>query len=111
MGLTQEARAWQALGDATRRRIFERLARRRLAVFELARELPVSRPAVSQHLKVLMRAGLVTAARQGRRRLYGVEPKGVAMMRRYLDRLWEDALVSFKAFAENEESDKEKHDA
>lgn len=94
--------ALQALGDPTRREIFERLARRPLAVIDLANALPVSRPAVSQHLRVLKDAGLVIARQQGTRRVYQVDPKGIEMMRQYLDRMWDKALGSFKAFAERE---------
>ncbi len=92
--------ALQALGDPTRREIFECLARRPLAVADLANVLPVSRPAVSQHLRVLKDAGLVIMRQQGTRHVYQVDPKGVEMMRQYLDRMWDRALASFKAFAE-----------
>lgn len=91
-----------ALADPTRRQIFERIARRALAVGEIAEGLPVSRPAVSQHLKVLKDAGLVTDERDGTRRVYRVDPKGVEAMRRYLDRFWDRALAAFKAAAEKE---------
>jgi DNA-binding transcriptional ArsR family regulator len=94
--------ALQALSDPTRREIFERVARRSLAVVDIASGLPVSRPAVSQHLRVLKDAGLVVARRYGTRRLYHVDPKGIEAMRRYLDRMWDKALASFKAFAEGE---------
>ena len=93
-----------ALSDPTRRLIFERLARRPRAVGELAEGLPVSRPAVSQHLKVLRDAGLVLDARDGRRRLYRVNPDGVAGMRAYLDRFWGDALAAFESAAKTEEN-------
>jgi DNA-binding transcriptional ArsR family regulator len=92
--------ALQALGDPTRREIFERLARRPLAVIDLANTLPVSRPAVSQHLRVLKDAGLVIVRQEGTRHVYQVDPQGVEMMRQYLDRMWDKALSSFKAFAE-----------
>ena len=92
--------ALQALGDPTRREIFECLARRPLAVTDLANALPVSRPAVSQHLRVLKDAGLVIMRQDGTRHVYQVDPKGVEMMRRYLDRMWDKALASFKVFAE-----------
>jgi DNA-binding transcriptional ArsR family regulator len=95
--------ALEALGDPTRRQIFERLARGPRAVGEVATGLSVSRPAVSQHLKVLMTAGLASADAVGTRRLYRVDPKGIEAMRGYLDRLWDHALTSFKAFAEREE--------
>ncbi len=91
-----------ALADPTRRLIFERLARRRLSVGELAEGLPVSRPAVSQHLKVLKEAGLVVDRAEGTRRLYQVDPRGVEAMRDYLDRFWDRALAAFKAAVEGE---------
>ena len=89
-----------ALGDGTRREIFERLALRPHTVGELARELPVSRPAVSQHLKVLLDAELVLVNPMGTRRIYHVNPEGVAAMRAYFDRFWTRALAAFKAAAE-----------
>jgi len=92
--------ALQALGDPTRREIFECLARRPLAVTDLANALPVSRPAVSQHLRVLKDAGLVIMRPKGTRHVYQVDPKGLEMMRQYLDRMWDKALASFKVFAE-----------
>lgn len=82
--------------------IFEHLAKRPLAVVELANVVPISRPAVSQHLKVLKDAGLVMVRQEGTRHLYQVDPKGVEMMRQYLDRMWGKALASFKAFAERD---------
>src|SRR5947209_14790790 len=88
---------WTALGDPTRRAIFEHLAERPRAVGELARELPVSRPAVSQHLKVLKGAGLVVGRPVGTRRIYQVDPDGLAELRAYLDRFWNQALVAYKA--------------
>ena len=92
--------ALQALGDPTRREIFECLARRPLAVTDLANARPVSRPAVSQHLRVLKDAGLVIVRQEGTRHVYQVDPQGVEMMRQYLDRMWDKALASFKVFAE-----------
>src|SRR6188472_179167 len=89
-----------ALADPTRRAIFERLAERPSAVGELARELPVSRPAVSQHLKVLKDAGLVIDRRAGNRRIYQLDPAGVGALRAYLDRFWNQALAAFKTAAE-----------
>jgi DNA-binding transcriptional ArsR family regulator len=91
-----------ALGDPTRRLVFERLARKALSVGEIAAGLPVSRPAVSQHLKVLTDAGLVTHDRDGARRVYRVDPRGIEAMRNYLDRFWDRALAAFKAAAEKE---------
>jgi DNA-binding transcriptional ArsR family regulator len=94
--------ALTALGDPTRRTIFERLADRPQAVGELAGELPVSRPAVSQHLKVLKDAGLVADQRAGNRRVYQVEPDGVVALRAYLDRFWSRSLTAFKAAADQQ---------
>ena len=94
---------FSALADPTRRQIFERVARRPRPVGELAEGLAVSRPAVSQHLKVLADAGLVVATRDGNRRLYRVNPRGVAGMRSYLDRFWTDALAAFEDAARAEE--------
>jgi DNA-binding transcriptional ArsR family regulator len=89
-----------ALADPTRREIFERLADRPSAVGILARELPVSRPAVSQHLKVLKEAGLVSDWAAGNRRIYQINPDGVDAMRTYLDRFWNRSLAAFKVAAE-----------
>jgi len=97
---TYEADGWSALGDQTRRAIFMRLADRPSAVGDLARELPVSRPAVSQHLKVLKDAGLVLDRRAGTRRIYQLNPKGIAALRADLDRFWGKALVAYKAAVE-----------
>jgi DNA-binding transcriptional ArsR family regulator len=94
--------AMDALGDPTRRAIFERLAAGPRAVGELAGELPVSRPAVSQHLKVLKDAGLVSVARAGTRRLYRLDPDGVGAVRAYFDEFWNQALAAFKAAVEQE---------
>jgi DNA-binding transcriptional ArsR family regulator len=92
-----------ALGDPTRRAIFELLAVHPRAVGELARELPVSRPAVSQHLKVLKEVALVTDSAEGTRRLYRVDPRGVHALRDYLDQLWDNALAAFAAAVEEEQ--------
>jgi DNA-binding transcriptional ArsR family regulator len=89
-----------ALADPTRRAIFERVAERPRAVGELARELPVSRPAVSQHLKVLKDAGLVSDYAAGSRRIYQLNPDGLGVMRAYLDGFWTRALAAFKDAAE-----------
>jgi len=89
-----------ALADPTRRTIFERLAEQPRAVGELAADMPVSRPAVSQHLKVLKDAGLVVGRPEGNRRIYQLDPDGVDALRRYLDQFWSTALVAFKAAAE-----------
>jgi len=91
---------WSALGDPTRREIFELVARRPSAVGELAEELPVSRPAVSQHLKVLKDAGLVVDRRDGNRRIYQLNLDGIGALRAYLDQFWNEALAAFKKVAE-----------
>jgi DNA-binding transcriptional ArsR family regulator len=93
-------RLLDALGDPTRRAIFEQLGERPLAVVDLAAQLPVSRPAVSQHLKVLKEAGLVRDVQVGTRRVYSLDPDGLAGLRDYLDRFWNTALQSFKARVE-----------
>ena len=89
-----------ALGDPTRKAIFERLAAGPLAVGEIARDMPVSRPAVSQHLRVLKEARLVTDRPAGNRRLYEVDPAGVRALREYFDSFWNQALLAFKEAAE-----------
>jgi DNA-binding transcriptional ArsR family regulator len=94
-----------ALGDPTRRAIFERLADRPWAVGELARELPVSRPAVSQHLKVLKDAGLVIDRSEGPRRIYRLDPDGVGELRGYLDQFWQRALLAFQAAVEQRDEE------
>jgi DNA-binding transcriptional ArsR family regulator len=96
------ATAMEALGDATRREIMERLRGGPRPVGEIAAGLPVSRPAVSQHLRVLKEAGLVTERKDGTRRLYRIEPEAIADLRAYLDSFWEQALAGFKAAAESE---------
>ena len=98
--MTYAADGWAALGDPTRRAIFERLADGPRSVGELARGLPVSRPAVSQHLKVLKDAGLVTDRPDGNRRLYQINADGVGALRAYLDRFWNQSLAAFKRAAE-----------
>jgi DNA-binding transcriptional ArsR family regulator len=97
---TYRADGWTALGDPTRRAIFERLADGPRAVGELAGELPVSRPAVSQHLKVLKQAGLVLDRPLGTRRIYQLDPVGLETLRAQLDRFWTQALANYKAVAE-----------
>jgi DNA-binding transcriptional ArsR family regulator len=94
-----------ALGDPTRRAIFERLAAGPRAVGALAEGLPISRPAVSQHLRVLKDAGLVTERRDGTRRIYELAPDGLAELRGYFDRFWSEALANFKAAAESTKED------
>lgn len=88
------------LGDPTRREIFELLARGPRSVGELAQLLPISRPAVSQHLRVLKEGGLVVDQAAGTRRVYRLNPDGVAALRAYLDRIWDDALTAFQKAAE-----------
>jgi DNA-binding transcriptional ArsR family regulator len=96
---------WSALADPTRRSIFELVAARPRAVAEIARELPVSRPAVSQHLKLLKGARLVVDHAEGTRRIYRVDPAGLRELRTQLDRFWNEALVSFKQLVEESEED------
>jgi len=91
---------WTALGDPTRRAIFERLADRPQAVGELASELPVSRPAVSQHLKVLKDAGLVVDRRAGKHRIYRLDPDGLGALRADLEWFWSKALAAYKTAVE-----------
>jgi DNA-binding transcriptional ArsR family regulator len=88
------------LGDPTRRAIFELLARRPSSVGELAEQLPISRPAVSQHLRVLKEGGLVVSQAQGTRRVYRINPQGVTALRAWLDRIWEEAFTAFQKAAE-----------
>jgi DNA-binding transcriptional ArsR family regulator len=95
----------EALGDATRLAIFQRLAAGPLAVNELARKMPVSRPAVSQHLKVLKNAGLVMDSRKGTRRLYQLDPEGVARLREHFDQIWTCAMSAFKERVEKPEEE------
>jgi DNA-binding transcriptional ArsR family regulator len=91
---------WTALGDPTRRAIVEQLAERPRAVVELAHALPVSRPAISQHLKVLKEARLVTDRPAGTRRIYQLDPEGVGALRADLERYWDKALAAFKTIVE-----------
>jgi DNA-binding transcriptional ArsR family regulator len=90
-----------ALGDGTRMAIFQRLANGPMAVNELAGMLPVSRPAVSQHLRVLKDAGLVTDSKAGTRRMYQLDPEGVARLRAHFDLVWEKALGAFQSSVES----------
>jgi DNA-binding transcriptional ArsR family regulator len=99
---TYQPDGWAALGDPTRRAIFERVADRPQAVGELASGLPVSRPAVSQHLKVLKQAGLVVDHSEGNRRIYRVDPSGVQALRAQLDRFWNQALAAYKEVVEQD---------
>jgi DNA-binding transcriptional ArsR family regulator len=98
--LTYEVDPWTALGDPTRRAIFVRVAARPQAVGELAEELPVSRPAVSQHLKVLKLAGLVAVDAVGTRRVYRVEPAGLRALRSELESFWNQTLANYKHIVE-----------
>jgi DNA-binding transcriptional ArsR family regulator len=88
------------LGDPTRRAIFELLARHPCSVGELAQQLPISRPAVSQHLRVLKDGGLVVSRAEGTRRVYRLNPDGVGALRAWLDRVWAEALTGFQKAAE-----------
>jgi DNA-binding transcriptional ArsR family regulator len=88
------------LGDPSRRAIFELLARRPSSVGELADQLPISRPAVSQHLRALKDGGLVVSRAEGTRRVYRLNPDGVAALRAWLDRVWDEALTAFQKAAE-----------
>jgi len=97
-----QEKALQALGDPTRRQIFERLTQSPSPVGQLARELPISRPAVSQHLKVLKEAGLVFDRHAGTRRVYQVDPKAVEALREYFDSFWGQALASFRDVAQHQ---------
>jgi DNA-binding transcriptional ArsR family regulator len=94
------ANALSALADPTRRRVFERLKDGPHAVTDIARGLPVSRPAVSQHLRVLKEAGLVADRPEGTRRVYYIDPHGLAALRTWLDQFWDEALAAFQAEAE-----------
>jgi DNA-binding transcriptional ArsR family regulator len=98
--------AFAALADPTRRRVFERLRSGPKPVGAIARGLPVSRPAVSQHLKVLKEAGLVADRPEGTRRVYFIDPHGLGALRKWLDQFWDDALAAFKAEIERTDSGK-----
>lgn len=97
--------AWAALADPTRRAILEHVASRPRAVGELAGLFPITRPAVSQHLKVLKNAGLVLDRAEGTRRIYRADPSGLAQLRSQLDRFWSDALTTFKQLVEQTQED------
>jgi DNA-binding transcriptional ArsR family regulator len=104
-------KALAALADPTRRRVFERLRSGPKAVGAIARGMPVSRPAVSQHLKALKEAGLVADRPEGTRRVYFIDPHGLGSLRRWLDQFWDEALAAFQAqveFEAKERKDKEK---
>ena len=100
--VTYQIDGWTALGDSSRREVFERIAQRPRSVAELARDLPISRPAVSQHLKVLREANLVTVRVEGTRRIHQVDPDGLQSIRADLDRFWASTLANFKRIAEEE---------
>jgi DNA-binding transcriptional ArsR family regulator len=91
---------WGLLGDPTRRAIFELLARRPSSVQQLADQLPISRPAVSQHLRILKDGGLVVSKAEGTRRIYRLNPQGVGALRAWLDGVWGEALAGFQKTAE-----------
>jgi len=101
------ANALSALADPTRRHVMESLRSGPRAVGDIARGMPVSRPAVSQHLKVLKEAGLVTDRAEGTRRVYYIDPEGLAALRAWLDQFWDQALASFQAEAEKSYEEKE----
>src|SRR5882724_7615623 len=100
--------AFTALSDPTRRSVFERLIDGAQPVGQIARGMPVSRPAVSQHLKILKEAGLVADRSEGTRRIYYIDPQGLANLRQWLDQFWDEALGSFQAEAERQAAMKEK---
>jgi DNA-binding transcriptional ArsR family regulator len=100
--MANTSRAFVALGDPTRQLILERLAKRPMPVGKLAAGLSVTRPAVSQHLKVLRTAGLVSHTKSGTRSVYRIDPRGIEAMRTYLDRFWDRALAALKVAAEQE---------
>jgi DNA-binding transcriptional ArsR family regulator len=104
--VTTYEEALSALGDPTRRAILEQLADRPRAVGELAKSLPVSRPAVSQHLRVLKSARLVSERPEGTRRVYRVDPNGIEALRAHFDQFWDRALAAFQAEAEAQERSK-----
>jgi DNA-binding transcriptional ArsR family regulator len=103
-GASPFANVITALADPTRREIFERLALRPQSVGALALELPISRPAVSQHLRVLKKAGLVSDRAAGAKRVYQIDPAGLSVMRQWLDRFWERSLAAFRAEIEDAEA-------
>ena len=105
--MANQVHGMTALGDPTRREIFERIAERPRAVGEIAEGLPVSRPAVSQHLKVLKDAGLVIDRPAGNRRIYEIDAAGIGELRAYLDRFWNTALTRFKDVVERTDKEQE----
>ncbi len=107
--MSASSTAFNALGDPTRRAIFGKLRDRPLAVVDIADGLPVSRPAVSQHLKVLKEAKLISLRTHGNKNIYELNREGILAMRDYLDQFWDDALANFKLLAENTETENNKH--
>jgi DNA-binding transcriptional ArsR family regulator len=105
VGAYEQRAGWEALGDPTRLTIMQRLAERPQAVTELADQLPISRPAVSQHLKVLKSAGLVADSAVGTRRVYRLNPAGIAALRDQLDTFWNRALASYQDLVQLAEGD------
>jgi DNA-binding transcriptional ArsR family regulator len=103
--MTSAERVLDALGDPTRRRVLERLRHGSRSVREIADRMDVSRPAISQHLKVLKGAGLVVVRAEGTRRLYTVDTRGIEALRRWIDGFWDEALTAFKRAAEKAAKD------
>jgi DNA-binding transcriptional ArsR family regulator len=103
-------RVLDALGDPTRRLVFQRLRNGARSVGKIAEGMDVSRPAVSQHLMVLKQAGLVVARAKGTRRLYALDARGIEALRSWLDRFWDEALSAFKEAAEQENQETKKHE-
>ena len=106
--MAQFSNVVSALADPTRREIFEKLAQAPQSVGSLAGTFPISRPAVSQHLRVLKEAGLVTDRAEGTRRVYQIDPAGLGVMRQWLDRFWDESLAAFQAEADKDFDDQEK---
>jgi DNA-binding transcriptional ArsR family regulator len=106
--MSASQQAFNALGDPTRRAIFEKLHKQPLAVVDIANGLTISRPAVSQHLKVLKDARLISLRTEGNKNIYSLNREGILAMRNYLDKFWEDALANFKLLAEQAEQEKSK---
>ena len=109
--MTNAQLAFSALADPTRRDVFQRLQSGGRSVGEIARDLPVSRPAVSQHLKALKDAGLVADRQEGTRRVYFIDPHGLGALRRWLDQFWDEVLAAFQAEVElgkSEQKDRDK---
>lgn len=108
--MAQLSNVVMALADPTRRQIFERLAEGPQSVGALALDMPISRPAVSQHLRVLKEAGLVSDRAEGTRRVYQIDPAGLGVIRQWLDRFWDRALGTFQAEADKDEKDQDKEE-